>query len=96
MFEGALGRLLGGALWGLGAGVVLAVVRGSGPDLRPVARTAMRAVVLTTDRIQETFAEARESVDDLYAEAQSERATAMSTNGDQDTPKRASRPRAKS
>jgi len=83
MFEDAVGRLIGGALWGLGAGVALAVVRGGGAGARPVAKSLMKAYVVVADRLQETVAEARETIDDVRAEVQSERdqATAVTANG---------------
>lgn len=72
MFEQAFGRFVSGALWGLGAGVVLAVVRGGGTDVKPLARGAMKAYLTASEKIQELTAEARESIEDLYAEARSE------------------------
>jgi hypothetical protein len=85
--EGILGRLAGGAFWGLGAGIVLSVLNGrwgggegkarrSAPGrlgLRRGAKSAMRAYLAVSDRLRETAAEARESLDDLYAEARAER-----------------------
>jgi hypothetical protein len=73
MFEGMLGRLVNGALWGVGAGVAMSLVRG-GPGMRPVAKALIKAYVAATDRVQEMTAEARESLDDLYAEARAEQA----------------------
>ena len=79
MFEGLLGRLVGGALWGLGAGVALNLARGGGPEaLRPAAKSLMKAYVAISERVQETTAEARESLEDLFAEAQAERSTSSS------------------
>jgi Protein of unknown function (DUF5132) len=71
--EGILGPLAGGALWGLGAGVVLGAWRGTGTGLRPVAKSAIKAYLAAAERVRETAAEAREGLDDLYAEARAER-----------------------
>lgn len=73
MFENFLGRLIGGAIWGIGAGLVLTVVRGGEPGLRPVVKSAMKAYLDASDRVHELTAEARESLEDLYVEAKSER-----------------------
>lgn len=80
MFEGLLGRLVGGALWGLGAGVALNLARAGGPGgIRPAAKSLMKAYVAISERVQETTAEARESLEDLLAEAQAERDVARPT-----------------
>ena len=72
MFEDLLGRLVSGALWGAGAGVVMSAMRG-GTGLRPVTRAFMQAYVVASDKVREVTSEARESVEDLYAEAKAER-----------------------
>jgi hypothetical protein len=101
MFEDVTGRLISGALWGLGAGIVLSVMRGedrSRRGLRPVARTLVKGYVVASDRVRELTAEARESLGDLYAEAKAEQhspnghAPAKETRGP-DTASRTSRPR---
>jgi hypothetical protein len=74
MFEDALGRLVGGALWGLGAGVLITLTRGGGDGLREVTKGAMRLYLKAADRVQETTAEMREGFEDLAAEARAERA----------------------
>lgn len=74
MFEQALGRLLGGALWGVGAGLVLTVVRNRDVGLKPMAKEAMKVYLAASDKVQELTAEARESLEDLYAEARAEQA----------------------
>lgn len=76
MFEDAFGRLVSGALWGLGAGVVVAVTRGGGEGLRTVAKSAVKGYIAAADRVQEAAAEARENVEDLAAEVRAERASA--------------------
>ena len=72
MFGEILGRLLGGAAWGLGAGLVLTLTRDNGSNLRPVARALMQTYVAAADLVQHTAAEARERIEDLYAEVKTE------------------------
>jgi hypothetical protein len=73
MFEDALGRLIGGALWGVGAGVLLTLTRGGSEGLRDMTRGAMKAYLTAADRLQEATAEMREGFEDLAAEARAER-----------------------
>ncbi len=73
MLEDAFGRLVAGALWGAGATVVLSLTRGRNDGVRPFAKTIMKGCLVAADRISEMTAEARESLNDLYAEAQAER-----------------------
>jgi hypothetical protein len=80
-----LGRVLNGAVWGLGAGLALNVLRGgtsgatessggpSRPAVRPLTKALMKAYVAVEERVRETAAEARENVEDLYAEVKAER-----------------------
>jgi len=68
-----MGRLISGALWGLGAGLVLTVSRGGGDGLRSVAKGVMKSYIAVTDRVQEATAEARENLGDLAAEVRAER-----------------------
>jgi hypothetical protein len=75
MFEDALGRLIGGAVWGIGAGVLLTLTRGGGEGLRDLTRGAMKAYLTAADRFQEATAEMREGFEDLAAEARAERAS---------------------
>jgi len=81
MFEDAVGRLIGGALWGLGAGVALTLVRGSGAGARPIAKTLVKGYVVVAERVQETVAEARETIEDARAEVRAERTGRRSGNG---------------
>jgi hypothetical protein len=81
MFETLIGRFVGGALWGLGAGVVLTVVKGGVPGIRPAAKTAVTAYLVVAEKLQEATAEARESFEDLYAEAHHEHRQAAANNG---------------
>ena len=65
--------LLGGARWGVGVGAVVGAVAVVG-GLRPQAKRAIKAGMAAGDRLQEWTAERREGLDDLVAEARSERA----------------------
>ncbi|MBV9175343.1 MAG: DUF5132 domain-containing protein [Chloroflexi bacterium] len=75
MLEEAMGRLINGALWGLGAGLIVTVSRGGGEGLRSVAKGVMKGYIAMSDRVQESAAEARENLDDLAAEVRAERAS---------------------
>jgi hypothetical protein len=72
VLEGAFGRLVSGALWGIGAGLVLTVARRNGEGLRPLAKSVVKAYLTASERVQELTGEARESLEDLYAEARAE------------------------
>ncbi|MBV9581263.1 MAG: DUF5132 domain-containing protein [Chloroflexi bacterium] len=82
MFEDALGRLVAGALWGVGAGVVIAVTRGGGEGVRDIARGAIKGYLAVADRVQEASAEMREGFEDLAAEARAERAAGSDQSAD--------------
>jgi hypothetical protein len=75
MFEDAIGRLISGALWGAGATAILSLTgaRRKGEGLRPLAKSLMKGYLAVADRVVEASAEARESLNDLYAEARAER-----------------------
>ena len=73
MLEEIVGRLVSGALWGAGATAIFSLTRRGGENLRPVAKTLMKGYLVAADRLGEMTAEARESLNDLYAEAQAER-----------------------
>jgi hypothetical protein len=75
VLEGAIGRLVSGALWGLGAGLVLTLTRGNDEGLRPLAKSAVKAYLVASDRLREMSGEARETLEDLYAEARAEQST---------------------
>ena len=79
MFEDAFGRLVNGALWGLGAGLVVTFTRGGGEGQRTVTKGVMRGYLAVADRVQETTAELREGLDDLAAEVRAERASQAET-----------------
>jgi hypothetical protein len=48
----------------------------AGAGVRPLAKSLMRAYAAVEERVRETAAEARESLEDLYAEVRAERDTA--------------------
>jgi hypothetical protein len=70
VFGGTPGRILGLGL-ALGLGVIL------GRGARPVAKGAVKGMMVLTDRVKEATAEANESLQDLMAEARSEREQEM-------------------
>jgi hypothetical protein len=80
MFEDAFGRLINGALWGLGAGVVVTLTRGGGEGMRSVTKNVLKGYLAVADRIQEATAEMREGLDDLAAEVRAERASQAETS----------------
>ena len=71
--EEFVGALTGGALFGIGFGVALGAVRAAGAGLRPVTKAAVRSTMGVTDWARQATAEARESFEDIYQEARSER-----------------------
>jgi hypothetical protein len=93
VFEGVIGRLISGALWGLGAGLVLAFTGEGGEGLRPLTKSAMKAYLAASDRVREFSGEARESIEDIYAEARTEKVDGETAAGSTDESKPASRRR---
>jgi len=73
MFENVVGRLVSGALWGLGAGVVITLTKDGAPGLRTMTRGLIRGYLAVADRVQEATAEAREGLGDLTAEVRAEK-----------------------
>jgi hypothetical protein len=71
--EEFLDSLTGGAVWGVGFGLALGLVRSSGAGLRAVTKGAIRTGIAATDWVRDTTAESRETLQDLYHEAQAER-----------------------
>jgi hypothetical protein len=63
----------GGAIWGVGFGVALGLVRAASQGFRPSVKEVMKGAISVGDWVNETVAEGRESVEDLYHEAQAER-----------------------
>lgn len=72
MLEDAVGHLIGGALWGAGAGLLLTFTRGGGEGVGGVGQGLMKLYVSVSDRVQEAASEVRENVEDLAAEIRSE------------------------
>jgi hypothetical protein len=71
--EEVFSTLTGGAIWGVGFGLALTAVRGAGGGLRPLAKNAIKGAVMVSDWVQSATAEGRETVEDLYHEAQADR-----------------------
>jgi len=63
----------GGAIWGLGFGLALNVVRSGGVGLRPIVKGAMKGAVIAGDWVRSASEESRETLQDLYQEAKAER-----------------------
>ena len=59
MLENGFGTLVGGAIWGLAAGVVLGVARGGGPVLRRVTKGVMGTYIAVADSVKDAATEAR-------------------------------------
>ncbi len=76
-----IGRVVNGALWGLGAAAVLAVARGDSLASRPTAKRVMMACIAAADKVQETTATTRETLEDLYAEIRAEQRLAADSPG---------------
>jgi hypothetical protein len=86
MLDEIAGRVVSGALFGIGAGLVMRVVQGNPKRdennadqqaqresmLRPIAKNAMKGIIVVSESVRGVLSEAREGVEDLYAEAQSE------------------------
>ncbi len=75
MFEEMMGRLVNGAVWGVGVGLATSVIKGERPAVRPAVKAVMKAYIGASERIRATTAETRENLEDLYAEAKTEHAT---------------------
>ena len=86
MLEDVTGRLVAGALWGLGAGLLMAVTRDGSGGLRSVAKGVVKGYLTIADRVQDTTAEMRENIGDLAAEVRAERAAATEGELDEAAP----------
>ncbi len=69
----AFGRLLNGLFWGLLAGLALTLSRDGPAGLRRLALSSMKQGIIVGDRIVMVAAEAREQMEDLYAEVRASR-----------------------
>lgn len=65
-----------GGPWLVGA-VALLAIPGIRRNLRPLAKSAIRAGISVTDEVKKWTAEAREQANDLYEEAKAERVQAL-------------------
>jgi hypothetical protein len=74
MLEELPRRMVSGVVWGLALSLVLKVTQAQDgrSALRPLAKTAMRGVVLATEKLRAVAEEAKETIDDIYAETQAE------------------------
>jgi hypothetical protein len=64
--------LTGGAIWGVGFGIALGLTRAAAGGVRPLLKDAMKSAVLVGDWVGTTVEQGKESIEDLYHEAQSE------------------------
>ncbi|MPZ49742.1 MAG: DUF5132 domain-containing protein [Dehalococcoidia bacterium] len=74
MLEELPRRAMSGIVWGLAVTVVLRMTQSKDgvSTLRPLAKTAMKGVVIVSEKIRELAEEARETVEDIYAETRAE------------------------
>jgi hypothetical protein len=74
MLEELPGRIVNGVLWGLAVSMVMRVTRGQTgtTTLRPVMKTVMKGAIIATEKVREIAEEARETIEDLYAETRAE------------------------
>jgi hypothetical protein len=86
VLEDVTGRLVAGALWGLGAGLLMTVTRDGGGGLRSVAKGVVKGYLTVTDRVQDVTAEMRENIGDLAAEVRAERAAEAEAELSEATP----------
>lgn len=68
-----IGALTGGVIWGVGFGLALGLTRTAAGGLRPLIKDAMKGAVAVQDWVSTTVEQGKESVEDLYHEAQAER-----------------------
>lgn len=70
--EEFLDAVTGGAIWGIGFGVAIAAVQAAAGGIRPVAKNTMRGGIALGDWMRDVTSEARENLQDIYHEAQTE------------------------
>ena len=68
-----LDAVTNGAIWGVGFGLGAAAVRTAAVALKPVARSAVKGTLAAGNWVKSASEESRESLQDLYHEAQAER-----------------------
>jgi len=72
-----VGRLVSGVLWGIAASMAWSLAQGGPRGLRQTAKNLMRVYMRVADQTAAVAAEARETLADLHAEVQAERAAAL-------------------
>jgi hypothetical protein len=74
MIEELTRRAISGVVWGLAMTLVLRVTQtqDGANSLRPIAKTAIKGAVIATEKLREVAAEARETLEDIYAETRAE------------------------
>jgi len=70
--EEFIDAMTGGLVWGTGFGLAMLAVRSAG-GLRPLARSTLRGAAVAGNWVRSTAEESRETLQDVYAEAQAER-----------------------
>jgi hypothetical protein len=80
MLEEIARRAVSGVAWGLAMTLVLRVTqsRDGITALRPLAKTAIKGAVIATEKLREVATEARETLEDIYAETRADQ-----NNGDE-------------
>jgi hypothetical protein len=68
-------RAVSGVVWGLAVSLVLRVTQGKDgvSALRPIAKTAIKGAVIAGEKLREVAEEARETLEDIYAETRVQR-----------------------
>jgi len=79
MLENAVGRLLTGARWGVGAGLAVTLTGEGTQGLRSVARGVIRGDLVVADEVHSRIGETREGIDDLRAELPVEQSAARAS-----------------
>jgi hypothetical protein len=74
MLEEIARRAVSGIAWGLAVTLVLRVTQGrDGVNaLRPIAKSAIKGAVIATEKLREVATEARETLEDIYAETRAD------------------------
>jgi hypothetical protein len=71
-----LDAVTGGFIWGTGFTLGMMAVRSAGTTWRPIARRTMRGAAAAGSWMRSAADESRETLQDMYAEAQAERQAA--------------------
>jgi Protein of unknown function (DUF5132) len=74
--EEFIDAMTGGLVWGTGFSLAMLAVRSAGGGLRPLARGTLRGAAAAGNWVRSTAEESRETLQDVYAEAQAERESA--------------------